>query len=397
MFEIWKPIAGYEGLYEVSNLGRVKSLERYEIARKGVVRKRKGRILKSASDKDGYLKVTLSKEHKLKTIGVHRLVAEAFIPNPENKNTVNHKDENKNNNVVENLEWSTNGENNNHGSRNKKISEAMMNNQKISRPVVAISKKTHQKTIYPSISEATRQTGLQHSRIKQCIRGVRKSGLMAIKMILLNSREEWLEHRKKFIGGSDASAVIGLNGWKSNVQLWEEKTGLVIPEDISSKSYVQFGIGAEPIIRELFKLNYPQYKVEFVDNNSWINDKYQFAAVSHDGWIVERKTGRKGIWECKTSEIVSSMAKEKWSGRLPDNYYVQLIHSLMVREDCEFAHLTALLTWKFEDEEIYQQLRNYHIERADVEEDIQYLAAEEKKFWNQVQTGKKPNLILPEI
>ena len=220
---------------------------------------------------------------------------------------------------------------------------------------------------------------------------------MAISMIELASREEWLEHRKKFIGGSDASAVIGLNGWKSNVQLWEEKTGLVIPEDISSKSYVQFGICAEPIIRELFKLNYPQYKVEFVDNNSWINDKYQFAAVSHDGWIVERKTGRKGIWECKTSEIVSSMAKEKWSGRLPDNYYVQLIHSLMVREDCEFAHLTALLTWKFEDKEIYQQLRNYHIERAEVEEDIQYLAEEEKKFWNLVQTGKKPNLILPSI
>ena len=69
----------------------------------------------------------------------------------------------------------------------------------------------------------------------------------------------------------------------------------------------------------------------------------------------------------------------------------------MVRTDCEFAHLTALLTWKFEDKEIYQQLRNYHIERSDVEEDIQYLANEEKKFWKLVQEKKCPALILPNI
>lgn len=220
---------------------------------------------------------------------------------------------------------------------------------------------------------------------------------MAISMIQLSSREEWLEHRKKYLGGSDASSVIGLNPWRSNVDLFLEKTGQVIPEDISSKPYVQFGIGAEPIIRDLFQLNYPQYKVEFVDNNSWINDKYPFAAVSHDGWITEITTGRKGIWECKTTEIVSSMAKEKWSGRLPDNYYVQLIHSLMVREDCEFAHLTALLTFKFKEKELYQQIKNYHIERSDVLEDIAYLAEEEKKFWRHVIDRKKPALLLPEI
>lgn len=220
---------------------------------------------------------------------------------------------------------------------------------------------------------------------------------MAVKMIQLKDREEWLEHRKQFIGGSDASAIIGVNGWKSNVQLWEEKTGLVIPEDISSKPYVQYGIAAEPIIRELFKLNYPQYKVEYVDNNSWMNDKYPFAAVSHDGWITEITTGIKGIWECKTTEIVSSMEKEKWAGQVPDNYYAQLIHSLMVREDCEFAHLTALLTFKFNEKELYQQIKNYHIERKDVLADIAYLAEEEMKFWKMVETGQKPALILPEI
>jgi putative phage-type endonuclease len=218
-----------------------------------------------------------------------------------------------------------------------------------------------------------------------------------IEMKILASREEWLEHRKQFLGGSDASAVIGVNGWKSNVDLFLEKTGQVIPEDISDKPNVRFGIDAEPVIRELFKLTYPKYKVEYIENNSWLNDKYPFAAVSHDGWLTEIETGRKGIWECKTTEIVSSMSKEQWAGRLPDNYYAQLIHSLMVREDCEFAHLTALLTFKFDDKEIYQQIKNYHIERNEVLEDIEYLAQEELKFWESVKTGKRPALKLPPL
>lgn len=215
-------------------------------------------------------------------------------------------------------------------------------------------------------------------------------------MIQLGSREEWLEHRKKYIGGSDAAAVIGQNPWKSNVELWLEKTGQVISPDISENPNVKFGTNAEPIIRELFKLNYLQYEVLYIENNSWINDKYPFAAVSHDGWLID-SNGRNGVWECKTSEIVSSMAKEKWKDKIPTNYYCQLLHSLMVREDCEFAVLTALLTWRYDDKEVYQQLKNYHIERAEVEDDIKYLAEAEAKFWDQVQKKTRPALILPEI
>lgn len=220
---------------------------------------------------------------------------------------------------------------------------------------------------------------------------------MPIKMIALNSRDEWLEHRKKYIGASDAACIIGCNPWKSNVDLWEEKTGRKQSPDISDKPYVQFGIAAEPVIRELFKLTYPKYKVDYVENNSWTNSKYPFAAVSHDGWLTEIETGRKGIWECKTTEIVSSMLKEKWAGRIPDSYFAQIIHSLMVREDCEFAHLTALLTFKFSEKEVYQQIKNYHIERSEVEEDIQYLAESEAVFWENVRNDERPDLILPPL
>lgn len=220
---------------------------------------------------------------------------------------------------------------------------------------------------------------------------------MSVQKIILKNREEWLHHRSKYIGGSDAACIIGLNPWKSNVQLWEEKMGLLQPEDISEKSFVQYGIAVEPIMRELFQLNHPQYKVEYEENNSWMNDKYPYAAVSHDGWMTEIDTGRKGIWECKSTEIVSSMSKEKWAGRVPDNYYCQIIHSLLVREDCEFAHLTAILTYRFRDKELYQQIKNYHFERSDLEDDISYLAKNEAIFFESLKKKKRPALILPEI
>lgn len=97
--EIWKPVVGYEGLYEVSNFGRVKSLNCYNY--------KEPRIMKLGKRQDGYLSVGLSKNNTQKTRIVHRLVAEAFIPNPNNLEMVNHRDEDRTNNHVENLEWCT--------------------------------------------------------------------------------------------------------------------------------------------------------------------------------------------------------------------------------------------------------------------------------------------------
>ena len=115
--EIWKDIENYEGLYQVSNLGRVRSLERDVYYSNGIISHLKEKILVPVLDKDGYQIVSLYKNRKLKTMKVHRLVAMAFIPNPENKPQINHKDEVKNNNVVENLEWCTSKYNALYGTR----------------------------------------------------------------------------------------------------------------------------------------------------------------------------------------------------------------------------------------------------------------------------------------
>ena len=109
--EIWEDIEGYEGLYQVSNLGRVKSLDRYVKARSHSKEFKKGKILKPRISQKGYLTVLLCKDNIGKEYRIHRLVALAFIPNPENKLEVNHIDGKKQNNCVDNLEWNTRSEN----------------------------------------------------------------------------------------------------------------------------------------------------------------------------------------------------------------------------------------------------------------------------------------------
>ncbi len=215
-----------------------------------------------------------------------------------------------------------------------------------------------------------------------------------IEMKILKSHEEWLEARSKRIGGSDASAVVGMNPYKSNVDLWLEKTGQAFPEDISEKSYVKYGHDAEPLLRELFNLDFPQYTVNYVDNNMFCNEKYPWGHFSADGWLTDEK-GRTGILEIKTTEILQSMQKEKWNNQIPDNYFIQILHGFLIME-ADFAVLKAQLKTVF-DGVPYLQTKHYHIERSDVEADIKYLAEAEEKFWQNVKNRQKPNLILPEF
>ena len=118
--EVWRPVRNFEGLYEVSNLARVRSVDRIVRGANAVsdsyATRRKGRILKPAMATNGYLFVVLCKDGKHTQTTVHRLVAEAFVPNPDNLPEINHKDENKTNNLPSNLEWCDRKYNVNYGT-----------------------------------------------------------------------------------------------------------------------------------------------------------------------------------------------------------------------------------------------------------------------------------------
>lgn len=143
-----KDIKGYEGLYAITSCGKVWSYKSQK-------------FLKPGDNGIGYLKVGLWKEGKTKYRFVHRLVAEAYIPNPENKTDVNHKNEIKTDNYVNNLEWTTHKENMNYGTRIAKISKAVYCEE--------LSKE------FSSAYEAARQLGLSQSGITMCCRGNRKT------------------------------------------------------------------------------------------------------------------------------------------------------------------------------------------------------------------------------
>ncbi|MDO5575339.1 MAG: NUMOD4 domain-containing protein [bacterium] len=179
--EIWKPISGYEDFYLVSNMGRIWSV-------------RSGRALKLPVSKTGYCRTHLSVDGIVKIYSVHRLVAQAFIPNPQNKPTVNHINENKQDNRVENLEWATYHEQNIHGTRTERVRKSTdykarsidyavvaskhnyyeINKEQM-KPVLQFDKYGNFIARHEGVASAARNVGICASHICCCLKGRRKS------------------------------------------------------------------------------------------------------------------------------------------------------------------------------------------------------------------------------
>ena len=169
--EEWRPIKDYEGLYEVSNMGRVRSLDRIIIDSKGRKHPFEGKIMKLQLDRYGYLYISLNKDGKRK-FKVHRLVAEAFISNPEGKKHVDHINTNKEDNRVENLRWVTPKENNNNELTKEHKKGCQLGEKSVcSKCVIQISPDGKLIKKYSSINEAARETGFNKKYISFCCNG----------------------------------------------------------------------------------------------------------------------------------------------------------------------------------------------------------------------------------
>lgn len=166
MEEIWKSINETNGYYEISNLGNVRTIDRYARVCGGGKRIVKGKPIKPMICSNGYLELQASIEGKRRIFMIHRLVAQYFIPNPNNLPEVNHKDENPQNNHVDNLEWCTPKYNCNYGTRNQRCMEKV-----IKKPVRQLSLDGKLIAVFPMVSEAMRATGINNSQIIRVCKG----------------------------------------------------------------------------------------------------------------------------------------------------------------------------------------------------------------------------------
>ena len=212
------------------------------------------------------------------------------------------------------------------------------------------------------------------------------------------TRKEWLELRKKGISGTGASAVMGYNPYLTNVEYWELLTGRKQAEDISHKPCVQYGLAAEAPLIELFKLDFPKYQVTHKDYDLRVHQEKPFLLGSIDGELLEIATGRKGILEIKTTNILQSMQKEKWRDGLPMNYFYQVLHYLLVT-GFEFVELKAQLkrVYKQDDgkDDVRLDTRHYSFERDEVNELLVELEAKETEFWERyIIPDIRPPLLL---
>lgn len=176
MNEIWKDIAGFEGVYQVSNKGNVRSLDRY-VQCADSVRHYKGRLMKQDKKKNGYLQVNLKRQAVNKQFLIHRLVAVAFLPNPDGLATVNHKDENKENNSVDNLEWCSQSYNNHFGKgyRTRCVNAKNGAIRSQAKAVLQYSIDGVFIAEYFSAMEAGRANGVRQGGISECCNGKQKT------------------------------------------------------------------------------------------------------------------------------------------------------------------------------------------------------------------------------
>lgn len=202
------------------------------------------------------------------------------------------------------------------------------------------------------------------------------------------NREAWLAARHG-IGASEIGSVIG-HGFKTRTELWKEKCGLSRPKDLAGSGRVQFGNEAEDPLRSLFRVMHPEYELSFRPFTIFRpKGEYGFLFYTPDGELVERDTGRRGLYESKTATCLSRMDWEKWDHQIPTGYLCQISQG-MYCGDFDFAVLFALLL----NHEGDASVRAYLIERADIAWMIDTILLEGKKFWRDVQTGTVPSAIL---
>ena len=205
------------------------------------------------------------------------------------------------------------------------------------------------------------------------------------------SRTEWLKSRQCFIGASEAACLLGLSKWQNNQELFVRKTSEISGlSDFTTNEFIQKGNDLEPHIRAIFQIENKNFKVSYKDFDVRINSSHSFIGATLDGEL-EDEEGNKGILEIKTVEFFTRQQKEEWNGRVPDQYYCQVLFQ-MLATGYKFAILFAYIK---DGDNIF--FRSYRFNRKDHQESIDLLEKEAIKFWGYVERNELPPLRLPTI
>jgi putative phage-type endonuclease len=236
---------------------------------------------------------------------------------------------------------------------------------------------------------------------------------MAVGVINCLDRNEWIVKRGGGIGGSDASAVLGLNPYRTKLDIYRDKLHLKVENTIQTdedfnKPFLEYGTKAEEPLRELFKLDFPELKVLHNANAIFYRKDKEYMRGSLDGYLIAQedfdivsywrqnqleetmpvenikhiKKGMTGILEIKTTELFSSYHKEKWNNQVPQNYYIQILHYMNVMS-ADFAILKAQIKQVDKNGVETYQIRHYVFLASEVADDLVYEEDKITEFWTE--------------
>ena len=201
------------------------------------------------------------------------------------------------------------------------------------------------------------------------------------------TREEWLHLKESGIGSSEIAAIVGLSPWMTSSELLQIKMGMKKAPDISDHADVSRGVRMEKPLRELFKADHPEYKVTYHQFDMLYQEATPFMRSTLDGEVRDGKLH--GCIEIKTSTPNGKAGWEKWNIRIPDYYYVQLV-SQIYNAGLDFGILYACLINRENDKTI----REYRVEREEVEEDMLWIVDKAKEFWSHVESKTIPPMTI---
>jgi putative phage-type endonuclease len=218
------------------------------------------------------------------------------------------------------------------------------------------------------------------------------------------NKQQWLKEKEKGISGTDAASIMDLNPYMTKLELWEYKTGKKVREEIENE-YMHYGKDAEKYLIDLFRLDFLHHVVQVPQEYTLQKNKdYPFIIGTVDANIFTSEKCnieipfnnlysnlKRGFLEIKTANVFKKETWEKWAERIPDNYYVQILHYFLLDEKYEYCYVKAQLKSNFKDLGLRLDTRHYYFERKDLEKDLALLKEKEIEFWEEnVKKNIKP-------